>query len=717
MATLTSANLRSEAIAAANRYGIDSDLFVRQMQQESGFSIDVALGRDLSSAGAGGVSQFMPDTWTAVVGQHPEIGANPNPSGRFDPIMSLNVGAAHMSDLLQQFGNYRDALVAYNAGPGRVGQPLFGETQTYINNILGGEGMQHEGNGVFNPRNLFGSANLSIQEALDRIGPVPAGTDLETYLLNNGFIPIPGQPGRFFDTNVDEIVDFAPPAGPGGPSDIGPLGLDLQNRRLDLENRKLETQEELERLQLDLQEARSLRENAIAQQNIQIAIQQEERITFFEARAVQLQQQQQEIDFQLQSLQLGLTERGQDITQRGQDINAQLTQLQLQYQDLDSQRRDAIARGDQQLAARIEQRMGFIAESSNAIAQGQQNVDVAGLDLQGQIAENRFQIDLFSQQWQAARAQGDLQGQQDAELRLRAAQQQQTALQQQSLALDAQGLGVQAQTSGGNILTQLANTEQQRLSELQRLSSNPRDFAQLQFALGGGESFIQNLLGGIAPGAQSVTQIGDTPTLGAGFEQLVSMLGQRPAFESALGVGQNLGNFQVPETISLEDILALGALPPLQPLPQFPGAPELSPIEVQDVPQLQFPELPPFEFNPPPPPQIGPTPEETFASLIASGMSAFEANRRLQEMFSGAPPPLQLPPPIGAAPAPPSLPAPPPLQLPPGQQAPTFQPSQSVGTGSPSADTILQAEANQATTGPVSSQDALMQLWREAGLI
>ncbi len=786
MPQVTAGMLQQEARAAAHRYGIDPDLFERQMRQESGFAIDVALGTRLSSAGAGGVGQFMPDTWTAVINQHPELaqfGADPRPEGRFNPIANINAAAAHMSDLFHQFGNIRDALIAYNAGPGRVGQSLLPETQTYINNILGGEGVTH-------------SPALDIQGAIFR-------DEFEQFIQSDGSLDTAelratgwvetGQPGVWVNSITGKVLDFNDPfrtAPAGPPPDIGPIAADLEQQRIDLD-------EQLTQLELRIRDAHFERQDAIGAGNLDLAFQTERRIQQMQQQQFGLEQQRTLIDFQIQQQQLGLQERGQDITQRGQDIAAQLDFLQLQFQDLQNQRQDAIARGDQQLAAQIEQRMRFIAESGNAIAQGSQNVDIAGLDLQAQIAGgnqqldlfgqqsgnviaqggqnldaasldlqaqiagNNQQIDMFSQQWQAANAIGDLQGQQDAELRLRAAQQQQAALQQQSLMLESQRLGVQAQTSGGNIAANLAVTEQQRLSELQQLAANPRDFAQLQFALGSGESFIQDLLNGIAPGGQSVFGIGDTPLLGSGFDQLISQLGQRPAFDEALGIAQGLGGFQAPSTISMQDILGLGVLPGLQQLPQFPTAPTLQAPQLQDIPQLQFPDapalqqpqlpdipqiqfpdIPEFIFTQPPPiPSATATEVDpaTAAALQAqiqaeggSGVDFLRAMAELQGQLPGlgftppppvAPTPPATPPQLPAVPGIPSGPGfqpPPPVPpqpaTPPSQPVPSVPGAQISTTGSPAADQLL---IDTATPGgdPTGSIDALMQLWREQGLI
>lgn len=114
----------------AAQYGIDPDLFVRQINQESGFNPSV-----ISRAGAIGIAQIMPATahgW----------GVNP-----YDPIQSLRAAAQHMAAYARRYGDYRKALAAYNCGQGctdlaiaRGGAawlsfvPL--ETQNYITSIM-----------------------------------------------------------------------------------------------------------------------------------------------------------------------------------------------------------------------------------------------------------------------------------------------------------------------------------------------------------------------------------------------------------------------------------------------------------------------------------------------------------------------------------------------------------------------------------------------------
>ncbi len=95
---------RANAIAA--RYNLGS-VFVRQMNQESGFADEVIYGRQVSWAGAEGIAQIMRS-------YHP--GVDP-----LDPEAALDYAARHMLDLLTYFnGDITKALAAYDAGAGAV---------------------------------------------------------------------------------------------------------------------------------------------------------------------------------------------------------------------------------------------------------------------------------------------------------------------------------------------------------------------------------------------------------------------------------------------------------------------------------------------------------------------------------------------------------------------------------------------------------------------
>lgn len=117
---------RKAARRAAARYGVNPDIFERQIGAESGFNKNAR-----SPAGASGIAQFMPGTAASY-------GVNLNDGRAQD---DLDGAARHMSDLLKQFnGNYRLALAGYNAGAGAAKKALtqYPETRNYVAKILGG---------------------------------------------------------------------------------------------------------------------------------------------------------------------------------------------------------------------------------------------------------------------------------------------------------------------------------------------------------------------------------------------------------------------------------------------------------------------------------------------------------------------------------------------------------------------------------------------------
>lgn len=109
---------------AARKHGIPEDLFLRLIQQESGWNI-----RAVSNKGAIGLTQLMPDTAR-------ELTVNPR-----DPKQNIEGGARYLAQQFREFRSWRLALAAYNAGPGAVrkygGIPPYEETRTYVRVILG----------------------------------------------------------------------------------------------------------------------------------------------------------------------------------------------------------------------------------------------------------------------------------------------------------------------------------------------------------------------------------------------------------------------------------------------------------------------------------------------------------------------------------------------------------------------------------------------------
>ncbi|MFV0291704.1 MAG: lytic transglycosylase domain-containing protein [Paracoccus sp. (in: a-proteobacteria)] len=113
------------AQAMARKYGIPEALFLRLVNQESRWNPNAR-----SHKGAMGLAQLMPGTAA-------KLGVNPR-----DPIQNLEGGARYLRMMYNQFGDWRLALAAYNAGPGAVkkygGIPPYRETRNYVRIIAGG---------------------------------------------------------------------------------------------------------------------------------------------------------------------------------------------------------------------------------------------------------------------------------------------------------------------------------------------------------------------------------------------------------------------------------------------------------------------------------------------------------------------------------------------------------------------------------------------------
>lgn len=116
-----------DPVDVAMREGVDPDLFLRLIAQESGGR---ATAR--SSAGAYGFTQLMPGTAR-------DLGVD-----RENPAENLVGGARYLRQQLDRFQEVPLALAAYNAGPGAVerfgGIPPYAETRGYVARIMGMEG-------------------------------------------------------------------------------------------------------------------------------------------------------------------------------------------------------------------------------------------------------------------------------------------------------------------------------------------------------------------------------------------------------------------------------------------------------------------------------------------------------------------------------------------------------------------------------------------------
>lgn len=156
-------------------------LFERQMDQESGFAPDVVYGKRVSSAGAEGIAQLMPQYYANV--------------DRLDPQAGLTAGAQTMRHYLSAWdGDVRKALASYNAGLGRVQalvdahgdqweSALPEETRNYLNAIVGPaqptfDGLVSDEGAVFGGRGPGGVLTSPMQGIVAQRG---AGESMEFF--------------------------------------------------------------------------------------------------------------------------------------------------------------------------------------------------------------------------------------------------------------------------------------------------------------------------------------------------------------------------------------------------------------------------------------------------------------------------------------------------------------------------------------------------------
>jgi len=100
---------------AAARFGLPATWIAAVLRAESGGD-----ARAVSPAGAMGLMQLMPDTWSDLR-QRLALGADP-----FDPRDNILAGSGYLRELLDRYGP-TGFLAAYNAGPGRYEAHLRGD--------------------------------------------------------------------------------------------------------------------------------------------------------------------------------------------------------------------------------------------------------------------------------------------------------------------------------------------------------------------------------------------------------------------------------------------------------------------------------------------------------------------------------------------------------------------------------------------------------------
>ncbi len=112
---------------ASQRFGIPEHWIRAVLRVESAGDV-----RAISSAGAMGLMQVMPDTWAGLRSRH-GFGRDP-----YDPRDNILAGTAYLREMWDRYGNVAAMLAAYNAGPGRydehlaTGRTLPAETRGYV---------------------------------------------------------------------------------------------------------------------------------------------------------------------------------------------------------------------------------------------------------------------------------------------------------------------------------------------------------------------------------------------------------------------------------------------------------------------------------------------------------------------------------------------------------------------------------------------------------
>ncbi|EXL10575.1 murein transglycosylase [Aquamicrobium defluvii] len=179
---------------AAHRFGIAASWIAAVLGAESdGDPLAV------SSAGAMGLMQLMPETWEEQRALH-QLGNEP-----FQPRDNILAGAAYLRAMWTRYGNVGGMLAAYNFGPGRYDEYLAGErelpqeTRDYVAAlapVLGGDPLAPDTlagpSRVTDWRDapLFVTAPAGSQHALGQRGERIAGAPSEPPTASAGLLAL-----------------------------------------------------------------------------------------------------------------------------------------------------------------------------------------------------------------------------------------------------------------------------------------------------------------------------------------------------------------------------------------------------------------------------------------------------------------------------------------------------------------------------------------------
>ena len=149
----STSSIQSLITSVANQFNVPASIALAVAQKESNFN-QAAVG----SSGEIGVMQLMPAT---------AAGLNVNPS---DLNQNVEGGVSLLASLYNQFGNWSDALAAYNAGPTNLAAG-----QGYASSILGSINLDSSGAvaSADNGGDIFTASDLFTPDSSSGLGTSP----------------------------------------------------------------------------------------------------------------------------------------------------------------------------------------------------------------------------------------------------------------------------------------------------------------------------------------------------------------------------------------------------------------------------------------------------------------------------------------------------------------------------------------------------------------
>lgn len=171
--------------AASTRFGVPASWIRAVMARESAGHTTLHGVPIVSSAGAMGLMQLMPGTWSEMRARY-GFGNDP-----FDPHDNIFAGTAYLREMFDRFG-YPDLFAAYQAGPGRLESVLAGQnrlrptTESYLESIVPGAKITAETMAKLSDNALFFVRADTAKGSTESTGPTRGPQNL--------FVPLTSQP-------------------------------------------------------------------------------------------------------------------------------------------------------------------------------------------------------------------------------------------------------------------------------------------------------------------------------------------------------------------------------------------------------------------------------------------------------------------------------------------------------------------------------------------